>query len=1252
MIFTAFGMNMSADCWNEYPGAVVFPPEADAGPELTVNEGDTVTLDGTGSNGETSFSPTINSHIVAQWKMDEGTGTILTDETDNNNDGAITGASWVDGKFGKALLLGGGTKYVQVPDSDTLESPEVTVEAWVKSANPGGNFRYIIGKGARNCNFASYSLYTSNAGLPSGQIGLAFYISDDITYKESPNAGPGVWDNKWHYVVGTYDGTTIRLFVDGFEVGSGTSTPMGIYYGYSPSDDLFFGKFGGLCTLPYTGLVDEVTIWDIALPAYDIQQHYLCSETGPVALWHMDENSGTTAYDATENDNDGTISGADWSSGIQGNAVDYDNANDYLSVPSKPIQYGMSQLTIEAWVYPTTQDWQIILAKWSNGNTEDKASYALEIYQKKIYALIKTDGNPYVEVWGKGSEVVPNLWHHIGLVWDGTISPGVMKIYLDGVLQYTQYHTRLTGIIDDTPTLPIYIGAWETDITYTFHGKIDEVAIYDRALSAMEIDMHYESMIVDPVAKWPMNEGIGSTTEDSTPNNHDGTLTGATWTSGGKYLNALVFDGLNDYVEVTDHTDLRFGPGDTITISAWIKPTASIPSGVFLQKGGITDNNANYAFRQNHLKLDFFYRDTSNDWQGVRTNSDVLTLNEWNFVAVTYTFGLPTSMHILVDGDDKPVHYEWGSGTTVPQENAQSLRMGGINHWNQKFKGIIDDVTIWDEPVEPQAIQEMYYSGAVAYGSLGLWHMNEGTGGTTYDKTPHDNDGAITGATWTTSGKFSNALSFDGSGDYVEVDDEPMLRLDYSESISIEAWIKPTTSTETMRAFIQKGGITDKNANYAFRQYGQHLDFFYMGVNNAWQGVRTSNHELTIDAWNYVVVTYNFGSPSTMHLYVNGVEKPHYWEWGDGTLAPRTSDQPVRFGGENFWNQPFIGSIDEVHIMDRQISSTDVMIHYSIASEFTAMVTGYQLDIVSYHWDFGDSTLDYTETPISYPDGAFDGVTTHTYTNDGEYTVTLTVTDEDSNTDLDTTIISILNVAPTIDSFIVTPTDPVAVETPITVSASYSDPGDDTLTTTIDWGDEQETSATGYSIEESHGYSVAGVYIITLTVTDGKAIVETSYQYVVVYDPDGGFVTGGGWINSPEGAYKEDDTLTGKANFGFVSKYKKGATVPTGNTEFQFKAGDLNFHSSSYEWLVIANDKAKYKGTGTINGDGEYKFMISAIDGDLKDVNGIDQFRIKIWTEDEESVETVIYDNGEDTDGDEKLTALGGGNIVIHTSKR
>jgi len=183
------------------------------------------------------------------------------------------------------------------------------------------------------------------------------------------------------------------------------------------------------------------------------------------------------------------------------------------------------------------------------------------------------------------------------------------------------------------------------------------------------------------------------------------------------------------------------------------------------------------------------------------------------------------------------------------------------------------------------------------------------------------------------------------------------------------------------------------------------------------------------------------------------------------------------------------------------------------------------------------------------------------------------------------------------------------------------------------------TDAYGYSGNVDSGFAPgAGIYHLLVEATDvaGNYAAGISDLFVV-YDSEGGFVTGGGWIWSPLGAYMDDPSLEGRANFGFVSKYKKGATVPTGNTEFVFQAGDLNFHSSSYEWLVVTGSNyARFKGAGTINGSGDYKFMLWAGDGP-------DTFRIRIWTEDAGGLETDVYDNGMDQ-------PIGGGSIVIHAN--
>ena len=151
---------------------------------------------------------------------------------------------------------------------------------------------------------------------------------------------------------------------------------------------------------------------------------------------------------------------------------------------------------------------------------------------------------------------------------------------------------------------------------------------------------------------------------------------------------------------------------------------------------------------------------------------------------------------------------------------------------------------------------------------------------------------------------------------------------------------------------------------------------------------------------------------------------------------------------------------------------------------------------------------------------------------------------------------------------------------------------------------------------------------------------------VVIYDPNGGYVTGGGWLNSPAGAYAANPSLSGKASFGFVSRYAKGATIPTGETEFQFQVANFNFHSSNYDWLVISGARAQYKGTGTVNNTGNYSFILTAIDGQINGGGGVDKFRIKIW---DKATSTVVYDNqlGASESAD-PTTAIGGGSIVIH----
>ena len=130
----------------------------------------------------------------------------------------------------------------------------------------------------------------------------------------------------------------------------------------------------------------------------------------------------------------------------------------------------------------------------------------------------------------------------------------------------------------------------------------------------------------------------------------------------------------------------------------------------------------------------------------------------------------------------------------------------------------------------------------------------------------------------------------------------------------------------------------------------------------------------------------------------------------------------------------------------------------------------------------------------------------------------------------------------------------------------------------------------------------------------------------------------------------EQIVIDDPANFDFAAKYRRGSTVPIGATEFQFQAAVLDFHSTTYEWLVVVGPLAKFKGEGEINGEGGYGFMLSAIDGARPGGGGLDKVRIKIW---DKASGMVVYDNQIGAGDDEPpTTVIGGGSIVVHRRHR
>lgn len=191
----------------------------------------------------------------------------------------------------------------------------------------------------------------------------------------------------------------------------------------------------------------------------------------------------------------------------------------------------------------------------------------------------------------------------------------------------------------------------------------------------------------------------------------------------------------------------------------------------------------------------------------------------------------------------------------------------------------------------------------------------------------------------------------------------------------------------------------------------------------------------------------------------------------------------------------------------------------------------------------------------------------------------------------------------------------------------------------------EPTSSTPGSANLNFTFTTSGVYLVSLKIVDdcGNITIANTVNgepaMVVIFDPDGEFVTGGGWITSPVGAYVANPTFTGKANFGLNAKYHNGESTPRGETQFKF-AG-FNFHSTSYDWLVIVGQKFQYKGSGKVNNSGNYGFLVTGIDGSP------DKFRMKIW--DKNNGNAIVYDSQMgDPDSADPTIPLGGGNLVIH----
>jgi len=290
-------------------------------------------------------------------------------------------------------------------------------------------------------------------------------------------------------VFGYLDGSN-----DGWTDGGGGPTDNNYSGDVSNSRALKIGRgYGG--GYPLSGDIGEIMIYKAALdPAQQaavegyLHQRWFTMPQPSLLMLHMDEGSGDTAYDATGG-NDGTRVNASWTTdGILGNALSFDGTNDYVTVGGAESDFDFASSTdgfsVEAWIKPDSLASSMAIVSKSN-QSSSTGGWALN-WDANVGGKLRFDlfdGAPPSPAAFSTTDLEVGKWYHVVGTWTGSTSDAnAMKVYLNGVLDGES--TFMNTWIDND--FAVRVGSTNNGI-WDFNGLIDEVAIYNRALSGPEV---------------------------------------------------------------------------------------------------------------------------------------------------------------------------------------------------------------------------------------------------------------------------------------------------------------------------------------------------------------------------------------------------------------------------------------------------------------------------------------------------------------------------------------------------------------------------------------------------------------------------------------------------------------------------------------------------------------------------------------------------------------------------------------------
>jgi chitodextrinase len=629
------------------------------------------------SGGATSAA----TGLVAAYAFDEGSGTTVNDASGNGNNGTVANGAWsTSGKYGKAIQFNGTSTLVTIPDSAALHlTTGMTLEAWVNPSSVTSAWRDAIYKG--NDNYYLEATSASASKPDAGLIGGGSYADAFGT-----SALPA---NTWSFLTETYDGSTLRLYVNGTQVAS-TAHTGNIATSTNPlqiGGDSIYGQF-------FNGLIDNVRVYNIALTAAQIQT----DQTTAV----------TTGPDVTPPTQPGTLTATAVSAG----EVD-------LSWGASTDNVGVTGYLIERCSGAGCNSFAQIASTTGTGTTyQDKSVAASTSYTYRVRAT-DAAGNlgPYSNTSSASTPAVDNQ----PPTQPGTLTASAVSgtevdlswgASMDNVGVTGYLIERCTGagcntfaqVASTTGTGTTYKDTSVVASTsYSYRVRATDAAgnlgPYSNTATASTPAVTPPSGLV---AAYAFDEGSGTTVADSSGNGNNGTVANGTWSAAGKYGSAIQFNGTSTLVTVPDAAALHLTTA--MTLEAWVNPTTVNSN----WRDVIYKGNDNYyleATSSNASKPDGGL--IAGGGYADAFGTAALPASTWSFLAETYD---GTTLRLYVNGTQVASTAHTGNIAT----STNPLQIGGDSLYGQFFNGLIDNVRVYNTALTAAQIQSDQAHGVLS----------------------------------------------------------------------------------------------------------------------------------------------------------------------------------------------------------------------------------------------------------------------------------------------------------------------------------------------------------------------------------------------------------------------------------------------------------------------------------------------------------------------------------------------------------